>query len=139
MKLPLISKIFEDASKIRSKKDRVVFLRSHHPNKTMLKLLKYAYDPSIVWLLPEGAPPYTKNEELDPEYSGLYQEDRKLYLFLQGGNEGITPLKREMLFVQLLESINPKEAELLIAVKDRTIPYKGVTKEVVKEAFPNLL
>lgn len=139
MKLPLISKILEDAEKIKSKKDRVQFLRSHHPNKTMLRLLKYTFDPEIKFALPDGNPPFKENDIIEEDMSGLYQEDRRLYLFIEGGNPNLHPIRRETLFIQLLESINPKEAKLMLAVKDKKLPYKGITKEVVKEAFPNLL
>jgi hypothetical protein len=139
MKLPLISKILEDTSKLRSKDDRVKFLRSHYPNKTMLRLLKCTFDTNVIWELPEGTPPYRPFAESEPDISGLYQEERKLYLFIKGGNPNLNQVRRETLFVQLLESIHPKEAELLIAVKDRKLPYKGITKEIVQEAFPKLL
>lgn len=139
MKLPLISKILEDAENIKSKKDRVQFLRSHHPNKTMLRLLKYTFDPEIKFALPAGNPPFKENDIIEEDMSGLYQEDRRLYLFIEGGNPNLHPIRRETLFIQLLESINPKEAKLMLAVKDKKLPYKGITKEVVKEAFPNLL
>lgn len=139
MKLPLISKIFEDVAAIKTKKDRVNFLKSHAPNKTMLRLLKYTFDPNIEFDLPPGSPPFEKNEILEEDDSGLYQEDRRLYLFVKGGKPELHPIKRETLFIQVLESINPKEAELLLAVKEKKLPYKGLTKAVVQEAFPNLL
>lgn len=139
MKLPLISTILEEASKRKTKKERVQFLRSHHPNKTMLRLLKYTFDPEIKFALPEGDPPYKENDIIDEDMSGLYQEDRRMYLFIEGGNPNLHPIRRETLFIQMLESVNPKEAKLMLAVKNKKLPYKGITKEVVKEAFPNLL
>lgn len=139
MKLPLISKIFEDTSKLRTKKERVRFLKSHYPNKTMLRLLKCTFDPNVQWELPEGAPPYRPFQESEPDISGLYQEERKFYLFVKGGAPNLPQTKRETLFIQVLESLHPKEAELLIAVKDKNLPYKGITKEIVQEAFPKLL
>jgi hypothetical protein len=49
------------------------------------------------------------------------------------------PLRREGLFLNLLESLNPEEAELLIAAKDKKMKYKGITKKLVNDAFPNLI
>ena len=105
----------------------------------MLRLLKYTFDPNIEFDLPEGAPPYKENDVIDEDDSGLYAEDRRLYLFIKGGNPDLKPVKREMLFIELLENINPKEAKVLLAVKDKKLPYKGLTKKLVEEAFPGLL
>lgn len=139
MKLPLIDTIFTDLEKISSRKQKVNFLKSHRPNNVMLRLLKYTFDPNIEFDLPEGDPPYRPNEELDDDHSGLYQEDRRLYLFIKGGNPDLQKMKREMLFIEVLESIHPKEAKVLLAVKDKKLPYKGLTKKLVEEAFPGLL
>jgi len=139
MKLPLIDTIFKDLEKISSRKEKVNFLKSHRPNKLMLQLLKYAFDPAIKFDLPEGAPPFKENDILAEDDSGLYGEQRRLYLFIEGGNPNLKPIKREMLFIEVLESINPKEAKVLLAVKDKKLPYKGLTKKLVEEAFPGLL
>ena len=139
MALPLISKILKEASEISSRKEKVKFLKSHHPNKVMLQLFKYAFDPSIVWALPDGNPPYREFEEAEENDNGLYNEARRLYLFIEGGNENLHPIRRETLFIQLLESIHPEEAKLLLAVKNKNIPYKGITSKLIEEAFPGLL
>lgn len=139
MKLPLIDTIFKDLEKISSRKEKVNFLKSHRPNKLMLQLLKYAFDPAIKFDLPEGAPPFKENDILAEDDSGLYGEQRRLYLFIEGGNPNLKPIKREMLFIEVLENINPKEAKVLLAVKDKKLPYKGLTKKLVEEAFPGLL
>lgn len=138
MKLPSVSTILKDASKIKTQKKRVEFLRSHHPNTLLKTLLKYTYDPNIKFALPPGEPPYTECEVLDNE-NMLYNEARRLYLFLEGGNPDLSDLRREALFIQLLESIDSEDAKLLIAVKDKKLPYKGITEKVVREAFPKLL
>jgi hypothetical protein len=138
MRLPLVSKILRDVSSVKKKEERIKVLRSHHPNKVMLQLLKYAFDDSVIFALPDGAPPYRPCTVLDNE-AGLYQEQRRLYLFIAGGHPDLSQLRRETLFIQVLESIPPEEAELLLAVKDKKLPYKGITKEIVQEAFPGLL
>jgi hypothetical protein len=139
MKLPLIDTIFTDLEKTSGRKNKVNFLRSHRPNQLMITLLKYTFDSNIRFDLPEGAPPYKENEDLDDDFSGLYGEQRRLYLFLEGGNPDLKPVKRESIFIEVLESIHPKEAKVLIAVKDKKLPYKGLTKKLVEEAFPGLL
>ncbi|NDB83826.1 MAG: hypothetical protein EB127_14045, partial [Alphaproteobacteria bacterium] len=59
--------------------------------------------------------------------------------FLEGGNNDLTKLKREQLFIGLLESLDKEDAKLLCAVKDKKLPYKGITQQVVKDAFPGLI
>ena len=64
---------------------------------------------------------------------------RKLYLFVEGGREGLTDMKREMLFTEILEGIHPSEVELLLQVKDKKIKCRGLTYNLVKETYPELL
>lgn len=138
MKLPSISTILRETSEIKDRKERVRFLRSHHPNQLLKLLLKFVYDPSIKFALPPGEPPFKKSDALDQE-NMLYNEMRRFYLFLEGGNPDLSDLRRETLFIQLLESIDPDDAKLMCAVKDKKMPYKGITEKLVREAFPQLL
>ena len=87
---------------------------------------------------PEGNPPYKENQ-FDDCQPMLYQEVRRMYLFVEGGNDNITKLKREQLFIGLLESLDRDDAKLLCAVKDKKLPYKGITPQIVKDAFPGLI
>lgn len=99
-------------------------------------LLKYAYHPNINFVLPEGAPPYKPCEFLNQE-GRLLAEARKLYLFIEGGNPNLHKVKRESLFIQLLESIDKDDAVLLCHIKDKTLPFKSITVDLVKKAFPD--
>ena len=131
--------IFEDIAKAKSITERKKILLEHGSNP-LKELLKYAFHPDIKFLLPEGAPPYKtvgSPSEYNPTY--LYPNIRKLYLFVEGGNDGLTTLRREQLFVQLLEELHPKEAEVLIQVKDKKLKYRGLTYKLVKETFPDLI
>ena len=69
----------------------------------------------------------------------LYGSLRKMYLFIGEGNPAVTKNKREILFVNMLESLDPEDAKLLLAVKDKKMPYKGITKKLVTETFPGLI
>jgi hypothetical protein len=133
-----VAEILEQISKIPKKVDKLAELQKHAGNSTLLTILQGAFDPRIEWLLPEGVPPYNKNNLHDLE-NVLYTEARKLYLFVKGGNDSLKPLRREALFIQLLESLAPADADLLCAIKDKKMPYKGITQQLVKEAFPGLL
>ena len=111
-----------------------------HESGPLKELLKYAFHPDIKFLLPAGAPPYKtvgSPAEYNPTY--LYPNIRKLYLFVEGGNEGLTPLRREQLFVQMLEELHPKEAEVILQVKDKKLKYRGLTYKLVKSTFPDLI
>lgn len=126
----------KECSEPRPVKERVERLqRSVSP--VLLQILKYAFDPNIKFILPEGKPPFKPNEFVDQE-GVLYSEARRLYLFVEGGNNNLTSYKREMLFIQFLENIDKNDAELICAVKDKKLPFKSLTAEVVKQAFPNL-
>lgn len=131
-----VAEILEESTKITNKEERIQFLRNN-ANPTMLKVIQWAYDPRIKWMLPEGKVPYNPTKYLDQE-GNLYNEARRLYLFVEGGNPNLKPVRREFLFIQLLESLAPGEASLLEAVKDKKIPYKGFTQKFVEEVFPGL-
>ena len=132
-----ISEILDECSRLTSPAAKIEHLRKHY-NQPLVTVLKYALDPKIVWDLPDGAPPYTPCEALDLE-ARLHQEARKLYLFIKGGNDNVKPLRKETLFIQTLESIDKNDAKLLISIKDKKMPYKGITAKIVNEAFPGLL
>ena len=100
-------------------------------------VLKHAFDPGVKFLLPEGAPPYKENDFPSQEHL-LYNNYRRMYLFVEGGRDDLKPIKREMLFIQFLETIDKDDAKLMIAVKDKKIPFKGITANMVKKAFPDL-
>jgi hypothetical protein len=132
-----VAEILKKASEITDENQRIEWLRQNN-SVALESMLRGAYDPKIVWLLPEGAPPYKTNDLVDQQHR-LYTEARKLYLFIEGGNSNLKQLRREALFIELLETLDPEDAKLLLAVKEKHIPYPGVTKEVVTKAFPNIL
>jgi hypothetical protein len=101
-------------------------------------VIRLALDPAYVWLLPLEKAKYTPTDYLDQE-GRLYKEVWKLGKFLDGhGGERIREEKRRTLFVQLLESLAPLDAELLNYMKAGRL-YNGVTKRVVDLAFPGWL
>lgn len=132
-----VAELLEEVSNA-DKKDRVAKLREHIKNVTLLKILQWTYDDRIKFLLPEGTPPYNPTKHLDQE-GNLYNESRRLYLFVEGGNANLKPVRREFLFIQLLETLSPKEAVLVAHMKDKKLPYKGINKKLVDEAFPGLI
>lgn len=138
MKEP-ISVLLERVSNLRTKQQKVDELRAYSSTPLMI-ILQYAFHPSVKWLLPEGKVPYKPTKNWDDQEGHLYHEARKLYLFIEGGYPGnISQAKREELFVQLLESVDPRDAAFLVVIKDKKFPYDGLNAEIVREAFPGLL
>lgn len=131
-----LGEILENASKQKTRKDRADFLKKHD-SRALQDIIQYALHPAITWNLPEGRPPYKPCDFLDQE-SRLYQEIRRLYLFVNGRGAHLPQLRLESMFVQILESIAPKDAELLLLVKERKLP-KGLTPSVIEDAFPGLI
>ena len=132
-----IAEFFDNLSKIKKKEDRVNVLRQndHFAIKT---ILQGAFDPRIKWLLPPGDPPYKVNDLVDQE-NVLIKDCRKLVYFVEGGHPNLKQAKREAMFIELLETVTPADAKLLCAIKDKKFPYKNVTADIVKEAFPGLI
>lgn len=136
----LISEILRKVSNAKTKDEKIALLQKH--NSTALRqLLIINFDESIVSMLPEGDVPYTPNDApVGTDHSRLEQEYRGLYRFFKGGADKLPALKRESMFVQLLEGLSSEEAELLVLCKDGrlTDKYKRITKAVVSEAFPSI-
>jgi len=132
-----IGEILKQVSESKTKEEKLEILRKHD-SATIRTILKYALDPNIKWDLPAGNPPYKPCQFLDQQ-SMLYQETRRLYLFLEGGNTNLKPIKREALFINLLESVHPLDAEVLLAAKDKKLPHKNITVNIINEAYPGLI
>ena len=132
-----ISEILKKASQGVTDQDRANTLRAHD-TVSLRQVLWTALDPRVKWLLPEGNPPYRPCDLVD-QHHRLFTEARKLYLFLENGNPNLKQLRREALFIELLESLDPEDAKLILAAKDKKIPYPGITIEVVNLAFPGLI
>lgn len=102
--------------------------------KTVFQLV---HDKNIEFDLPSGAPPY---KPLDmPKnwgYNRLPKELRKFNYFIKSVTPNLNRVKREKIFIELLESVSAEEAKLIIMIKDRKLEYKGLTKRYVKKAFP---
>ena len=134
---PLFSEILNKVSKLKTKKQKVDFLRQHNTDALRM-ILKSSFDPKIVWQVPVGPVPFSPNEAPEgTEHTVLAMEARKLHNFIQGGNNALTQNKREMMFVQMLEGLHQTEAYMLVDAKDKILhkTYKGLSTAVVKEAF----
>ena len=134
---PLISEVLSKVAKAKTKDQKVRILRENDTSPLRM-ILKASFDPSIEWELPEGEVPYKVNDAPDgTEHTNLAHESRLLFHFIKGGNPKLSALRRENMFLQLLEGLSEEEAEILIAAKDGALhrKYKGLSDAVVKEAF----
>ncbi len=132
-----IAEVLKLASEQKTNEEKINVFRKND-SSALRTVLKYALDPAVKWALPPGAPPYKPAPYLDQQ-SMLYSEARRLYLFIEGGNPNLNPLKRESLFIGLIESIDPEDAKVILAAKDKKLPVKGITAAIVNEAFPGLI
>ena len=134
---PTVHEIFTRINNAKDKPAKIAILKQFD-NNAMRQLLKAAFDPKIKFDLPEGNPPYIKNEApAGTEHTSLASEARKLYHFIVGGNNTINKLKKETMFIQMLEGLHEQDAEVLMAIKNKTLnnAYKGLTANLVKETF----
>jgi hypothetical protein len=135
MKLSL-SEIINEACEKPSKQEKVDYLKENTsvPLQTVLNIM---YNPEVELLIPSTAPPWKKNSYVGVE-GMLYKEARRLRIFVKGGGyDQIKQVKREQLFITLLEDIDNKDAELLVKMISQK-SLKGLSRAVVAEAFPEL-
>ncbi len=136
---PLLSEVLAKVSKQRTKAKKIQVLKENE-SLHLKSVLIWNFDDTVVSVLPEGPVPFDKNEApAGTEHTYLAHEYKILYNFIKGGNDFIKPVKREQLFLQLLEGLHEDEAEVICLMKDKKLTDKyKVTKAVVTEAFPDI-
>jgi hypothetical protein len=132
-----LSEIINKACKLDSKEEKIAWLQKNDtvPLRT---ILKNTYDKSVEFLIPSVPPPWKKNGYFDVE-GMLFKEARRLRIFIKGGGyDNLNQVKRENLFISLLQDVDDKDADLLCKMIAQK-PIKGLPKAVVIEAFPGLI
>ena len=130
----------EILTKVNNAKDKpkkIEVLKKYDTNELRM-FLKGAFSEKLEWLLPEGIPPYKPNEApIGTEHTWLKQEVKRMFHFLKGGNPQLSQMKRDNMFIQMLEGLCAEEAKLLVQAKDKELNkhYKGLTANLIKEAF----
>ena len=136
-----IPQIFEEVEKTNGKDKKIAVLRSYH-SPQLEGMLQINFNPDVKLDLPEGEPPFKKDEKIPIGYSetNLYAEFRRMYIWLEP-NINLSKIKKEQLFVQMLEGIHWTESEVVCLAKDKKLEtrYKTLTEDLVREAFPNIL
>tara|TARA_B100000745_G_scaffold41809_1_gene25505 strand:- start:1020 stop:1484 length:465 start_codon:yes stop_codon:yes gene_type:complete len=139
-----LMQLLELVDKAKSQKERGDLLKQNQTDH-LENLLWYTFHPDVKFLLPEGRPPFNAGAE-DPGSTLLYGQIRKLRYFVEGpggvtfctGNT-IEPARRETMYISMLESITPREAEYLVNMKKKDLGIRGLTYKLVSETFPHLI
>lgn len=135
-----IFEILEKVQEFKTLDERAKWLK-RNDTKSLRTILQYTFDETIKWDLPEGVPPYKPCEVIGSEMR-LVSEARILYLFLKNGILKNDPVKREQKYIELLESIHPRDAQMLNHIKDKrelNEMFPKVNKRLVNRAFPGLI
>ena len=137
---PFIHEVLELASKQRSKAKKVEILKQYE-DPSIKAIFIWNFDPSVISAVPEGPVPYKENEvPVGTDHTSLRREYKNLYHFIKGGNDSLSSLRRETMFIQLLEGLHPNEAEIICLVKDKQLQTKyNIKEDVIKEAYPDIL
>lgn len=136
----LISEVLQKVSNAKTKAEKIKILQDNN-TQTLRSILIWNFDETVKTLLPDGEVPYTVNEApAGTEHTLLEQESRRFYYFVANGNTNIPQMKREQMFIQMLEGLHKSEAEVLVLVKDKKLGkrYK-ITRACVEEAFPQIV
>ena len=162
---PFVFEVLELASKQKSNAKKAEVLKTYE-HDSLKTILIWNFDDTVISLLPEGDVPYadaneqttysgTLSENLRKEALGgesatgqdldgrgrtsLRREYQNLYHYVKGGNASLNNIRREMMFINLLRGLHPKEAEVVILTKDKKLANKyKITLDNVKEAYPEI-
>ena len=138
---PFIHEILEHVEGQKTKAKKIEALREYRDD-SLTAILIWNFDERVQSAVPDGQVPYKENEvPVGTDHTSLRREWKQLYHFIKGGNDSLSSLRRESMFIQLLEGLHPKEAEIICLVKDKELEevYPKVTLDVVKEAFPDIV
>jgi hypothetical protein len=164
---PFAFEVFALISKQRSNIKKVELLQKYeHPS--IKSILIWNFDDTVISLLPEGLVPYAsvgqqnvrsgnlsdninRSVEMmgelnsnsigsqDQGRSSIRKEYTYFYNFVKGGNDGLSKMRRETMFINILEGLHPLEAEILMLVKDKKLETKyKISKQNVSDAYPDI-
>jgi hypothetical protein len=167
-KNPLAFEVLDLVSKQRTKSKKVEVLKKYE-DMSLKILLIWNFDESVVSVLPEGDVPYSSYDEqtvnagtlstkISQETRRMYEtgsfsmgvtdqqgrttirkEAKNFYFFVKGGNDGMNKMRKESMFINLLQGLHPLEAEIICLVKDKKLADKyKITQDVVAEAYPDI-
>ena len=136
---PFVHEVLELVSKQRSRAKKVELLQEYESD-ALKALFIWNFDDTVISMVPEGQVPYKENEvPVGTDHTSLRREWKHLYNFVKGGNDSLSSLRRETMFIQILEGLHPEEAKILCLVKDKALQSKyKITYEMVAQAYPDI-
>lgn len=143
---PLVHEILSAVDAERTKAKKISILQQHGDN-ALKSLFIWNFDETVISMLPPGEVPFqpldgdqgANPERGVPQRTTIRNRADTFFNFVKGGNDALNKIKRESMFINLLETLHVKEAEILILVKDKALGTKyKVTKELVSEAYPDI-
>ena len=136
-----VPQILEEVERTVGRENKIKVLKAYE-HQVLRGILQINYDPRVKVNLPEGEPPFKKDTSIPVGYSetNLYTEFRRFYIWLDAG-VNLTKMRKEQLFLQMLEGLHWTESELVCLAKDRKIQtkYKSIKEDLVREAYPDLM
>lgn len=136
--MKLVYEVFAEYNKARTKEDRISILKKND-SWALKDIIRGILDEKIEWNIPDGTPPYTPAPPHSTP-SNLLKQNVKFKHFVKGGTGDKLPgVKREKIYLELLESVHPEDAKLVIAMISKEKPVRQLTKPIVHEAFPGLI
>ena len=125
----------------REQRQKKIAALQEHRDDSLTAILIWNFDDRVQSAVPEGDVPYRENEvPVGTDHTSLRREWKTLYHFIKGGNDTLTSLRRETMFIQLLEGLHPEEAKIVCLVKDKNLTDKyKLTKALVEEAYPDIV
>lgn len=133
-----INEVLQKVSNAKTKAQKIKLLQTH--NSPALRAILIAnFNESIVSDMPEGPAPYQDDKYEESDRLSLQVEYKKLYVFFKGGAPNMSRMKKESMFIKLLESLTPGEAEVLSLTMDKKLGKRWkITQQCVAEAFPQI-
>ena len=136
-----VRETFEEIAKAKTREEKREVLKKRE-NFATKALLQLNFHPDAKWIHPPGSPPYEPAKAGDIQSNTLHYEIKKLDYYTDPSPHSLDELpmlRRESMFVGLLERLDPQDATMLIAIKDKKLSYKGLTYKLVKDTWPELL
>ena len=136
---PFVHEVLELVDSQRTKAKKIQILQEY-ADDALKAILIWNFDPTAISVLPEGPVPYKENEvPVGTDHTSLRREWKNLYHFLKGGNDSLSTMRRETMFIQMLEGLHPEEAKIICLVKDKDLEsrYK-ITYDMVQQAYPDI-
>ena len=161
---PFTFEVLSVVSKQRSNAKKIEALQKFE-HDSLKSIFIWNFDNSVISLLPPGEVPYSSLEEeqntsgtlstrinqqsdtmrhndttnANQGHTTLRREWTKLYNFIKGGNDSLNGLRRETMFIQILQGLHPLDAEILCLTKDKKLQSKyRISRENVEEAYPDI-